>query len=456
MIFDTQIHFMTHHLKLTYLLLFFLFYHYSLTAQKYFFNQIKDFPSTHINCMAVDSQNIKWIGTENGLIRLKDEETFHHYTEANSRLRDNQINCLNIDQAQNKWLGSYSKGLMCLTSSGQFAYYPFANAKILLITAIAITPIQEVLVATSTDGVYYLKGEKLYPKWRINNSRLPSNRVDMIKTTASGSILIGTDHGLCEVINHKWKIFSKIENVKDVQQMRGIWFASSLTKEGPKLWVKSDRKWEVMDRGMFTYDIQLKEIVLGNQYLWLLSDKGLIRFDGKQDVLFDERYGLSQAVSAVTVDQKDVIWVGTVNKGLFKQGERPKKPKLTFPSVHQQGIQPNKLLRMEYAKFQQSTANLLDSNIWKELNVIIEFLYEHPDTKIEIHGHTDDTGSQLKNWELSKKRTLVILKYLAAAGIEKNRLMGLWYGENEPLVPNTSEKNKQLNRRVEIRIVTKR
>ena len=89
------------------------------------------------------------------------------------------------------------------------------------------------------------------------------------------------------------------------------------------------------------------------------------------------------------------------------------------------------------------------------LSQIASVLSEFSDRTFQVEGHTDDlpihTKSFPSNWELSAARALNIVKYLASEGnIEPSRLSAIGYGEYRPLVPNTSEANRMLNRRIEI------
>lgn len=72
-----------------------------------------------------------------------------------------------------------------------------------------------------------------------------------------------------------------------------------------------------------------------------------------------------------------------------------------------------------------------------------------PDMEIEIVGHTDDVGVPEKNLQLSIDRANSVKAWLVKNGIEENRLKARGEGQNEPLVPNTSNANRQKNRRVE-------
>lgn len=70
---------------------------------------------------------------------------------------------------------------------------------------------------------------------------------------------------------------------------------------------------------------------------------------------------------------------------------------------------------------------------------------------ITINGHTDSDGKEKYNLRLSLNRAGAVKQYLIDHhGISRGRLKVMGYGENMPLKPNTSKKNKQLNRRVEI------
>jgi chemotaxis protein MotB len=75
--------------------------------------------------------------------------------------------------------------------------------------------------------------------------------------------------------------------------------------------------------------------------------------------------------------------------------------------------------------------------------------------RVEIQGHTDDrpirTGAFPSNWELSTARAVNVLRYLIAdAGVSPHRLSAVGLSKYHPLVPNNSEENRALNRRVEI------
>lgn len=77
---------------------------------------------------------------------------------------------------------------------------------------------------------------------------------------------------------------------------------------------------------------------------------------------------------------------------------------------------------------------------------------------IRIEGHTCDlpirTPRFPSNWELSTTRACVVLRYfIETAGLAPDRFSAMGYGEYRPKVPNTSEANRALNRRVDVVIL---
>ncbi len=88
-----------------------------------------------------------------------------------------------------------------------------------------------------------------------------------------------------------------------------------------------------------------------------------------------------------------------------------------------------------------------------ELDKLVAFLNENRSLSIEVSGHTDDVGSDDDNLKLSQKRAESVVGYLAGKGIASSRLHHKGYGESKPRVPNSSEENRSINRRIEWRIL---
>jgi outer membrane protein OmpA-like peptidoglycan-associated protein len=88
-----------------------------------------------------------------------------------------------------------------------------------------------------------------------------------------------------------------------------------------------------------------------------------------------------------------------------------------------------------------------------ELDRLAQFLKSTPTVAVEISGHTDDRGDAAANLTLSKKRAQSVVTYLTQAGISPARIKAVGYGKTRPLVPNTTDENRQQNRRIEWRVL---
>jgi outer membrane protein OmpA-like peptidoglycan-associated protein len=80
-------------------------------------------------------------------------------------------------------------------------------------------------------------------------------------------------------------------------------------------------------------------------------------------------------------------------------------------------------------------------------------LKKNPQTNILIVGHTDNTGTDLHNMDLSIKRAESVKSYIAAANVDPARLSTQGKGETEPIADNNTATGRAQNRRVEIVIV---
>ena len=88
------------------------------------------------------------------------------------------------------------------------------------------------------------------------------------------------------------------------------------------------------------------------------------------------------------------------------------------------------------------------------MNKIIHAIKIFPDSRIEITGHTDSTGSDNINQSVSQSRAENVDKFLVEVGeISKSRIKTTGYGESKPVATNKTAKGRAENRRVEIKII---
>lgn len=81
---------------------------------------------------------------------------------------------------------------------------------------------------------------------------------------------------------------------------------------------------------------------------------------------------------------------------------------------------------------------------------IVKLMKLYPDLRIEIQGHTDNTGSAESNLQLSDARAETVKKFILLFGVESSRLVSKGYGLSKPIASNDTEEGRAENRRVEL------
>jgi len=135
----------------------------------------------------------------------------------------------------------------------------------------------------------------------------------------------------------------------------------------------------------------------------------------------------------------------------------PKKPtEATIKRVAAQKIKakPAPPVILENVLFElDKTVLLKESSV--ALDKLVTQLQTNKTMKIEIRGHTDNTGDEAANQKLSEARAKAIVDYLIAKKIEANRLTYKGFGSTQPIAPNDSDEGKKKNRRVEFAITSR-
>lgn len=90
-----------------------------------------------------------------------------------------------------------------------------------------------------------------------------------------------------------------------------------------------------------------------------------------------------------------------------------------------------------------------------ELDKAYKLLKEKNNITIEVSGHTDNKGDDKLNNKLSADRAKAVMDYFIKKGIDKKRLSYKGYGKTQPVATNDTDEGRQLNRRVELKILAK-
>ena len=78
-----------------------------------------------------------------------------------------------------------------------------------------------------------------------------------------------------------------------------------------------------------------------------------------------------------------------------------------------------------------------------------------PKTAIVVQGHTDATGTEVHNQDLSERRAHAVVAYLTGKGIDPARTAPVGYGEGQPIGSNTTASGRAQNRRVDLLLKAK-
>jgi len=106
-----------------------------------------------------------------------------------------------------------------------------------------------------------------------------------------------------------------------------------------------------------------------------------------------------------------------------------------------------------YQVFFDDDATNLRSGSIANLQVIADSIKTDPQAiKVNVVGHTDDTGSPDYNQRLSEARARNVAAYLATRGISMDQIVVTSSGSKQPVASNTSDVGRQLNRRVDVYI----
>jgi outer membrane protein OmpA-like peptidoglycan-associated protein len=103
--------------------------------------------------------------------------------------------------------------------------------------------------------------------------------------------------------------------------------------------------------------------------------------------------------------------------------------------------------------FFKTGSDVITKESFEGLDDVAIILEANPQVKLQIDGHSDNTGSAERNLELSGKRAEAVMNYLIAKGISDSRLSATGYGQTRPVADNKTKAGQSANRRVEMILI---
>jgi len=116
-------------------------------------------------------------------------------------------------------------------------------------------------------------------------------------------------------------------------------------------------------------------------------------------------------------------------------------------------LQSGEAIVLNNIYFETDKSELLPES-FPELDKLVSLMKASPQKSIEISGHTDNTGTEETNIQLSTARAKAVVDFLVSKGIASSRLTYKGYGSSIPLADNDSDEGRSKNRRVELKIIS--
>ncbi|MCK6693391.1 MAG: OmpA family protein [Thermoanaerobaculia bacterium] len=202
---------------------------------------------------------------------------------------------------------------------------------------------------------------------------------------------------------------------------------------GPKRWEK------------FEYELACAELCGKGHY----SMRRIFRVVSQEE--FDAWYRQQESFYLTQVRGKE----DDPNKGKVLDMEVQQRAKAFSESIKaavESANAADKTLTLNNINFETGAATLTADSRY-ELDNLVTAMNAYPDMRIQIAGHTDNTGDPAANLTLSQQRAAAVVKYLTDRGISASRLQAAGYGDTKPLAPNDTEENRAKNRRTEFTIL---
>ena len=173
-------------------------------------------------------------------------------------------------------------------------------------------------------------------------------------------------------------------------------------------------------------------------------------FDDDQDGVPNYRDRCSKTIKDVSVDGNGCEW-DSDNDGIVDSKDlcagTPPGVKVEFMGCHI--IEVVTLRGVHFT----TGSDELSASAQRILKSVAINLREHPRMRVEVAGHTDNTGSDTINQQLSLNRARSATKFLVDLGINAKVLSTRGYAATQPIASNDSQDGRSQNRRVEMRFV---
>ncbi|WP_107039362.1 sensor histidine kinase [Brumimicrobium mesophilum] len=341
-------------MKQFYVLLLFICFCSSITAQKFSFiqyNTSKGLPQSQVNTITQDESGYIWVGTFGGLARF-DGQNFTNYGK-NNGLLNNRITKLEVIDGR-LFIG-HQQGISIKNADNSFTSIPNRQDTVLNDVSGFSTLDSTIYISTNGGGLYILNLEKKSIE-KIENS--PARIRNIIKY--KDKLFLATRTGLHQFDGVNFKV---IENSKQTS-------FSGIKIKGNKIYASS------FSGALFEVDVnksEIKEILYSDFHMfrnvtidhknnfWLSSRNGILLVKENDTIDITEASGLpTEDIYEIFEDSEENIWIGTNGKGIIRFTDE------VFTYYNESsGLPSDLIIALEMDKYKNKWISTLDQGVFK-------------------------------------------------------------------------------------------
>lgn len=302
-------------------------------------------PSDKINCIAIDHDGTKWIGTDNGFVALLPNEEWKIYNKPNSiDTLLTKITAVTIDKQGNKWLASFRDKiyLIKLDKNGNYLLHneiPVFQNKNYYINDIAIDHDGNKWLATKAGGVWKIDTNG---KWYCYDQSIVmefmTDEINAIAVDERNEKWVASAAGLWSTQDGKeWTPYEIFDNITTVEvDAKGSVCIGVSDKKGRQRLYCNNQLFKLSKDVNSNKYFKIKGLAIDKEGVVWAVGTGISRYQNDERALFDlntTEFTSNLATCVQMEDNLGVLWIGTADKGLYRLGIYEKKKEFLVDSL---------------------------------------------------------------------------------------------------------------------------
>jgi outer membrane protein OmpA-like peptidoglycan-associated protein len=144
----------------------------------------------------------------------------------------------------------------------------------------------------------------------------------------------------------------------------------------------------------------------------------------------------------------DLVYLSLGRRNVAAKVQVKNEPRLNLKlTMRYEREEPTKAFVLD-VRFATGKAKLTPDS-YERLDSVVDYMTHKKTARIEIAGHTDNTGKKSANKKLSQERADAVRDYLVSKGVDADRIKAVGYGDEKPIAPNDTAEGRMKNRRIE-------